>query len=142
MIRKLKKPKLIVNPEKKAVAAILEPTADDYYKEFQNTKQDIAGVVRMAMRSANAKKAPFAYGSKFKFVGVAKCSGDDVYNEEFGKNLADMKAKLKYHDHLRHQYNNAAYLCLQAWEYLIELAEEHFNAAEEVWESVRDAQNS
>ena len=85
--------KYYINEEKRTVVAVIESNIFEVSFLFENAMREFMNVV---------KNAPIFdpvidknYYIKNRYVGIAKCSPNDIFDVEFGKQLALQRAKIK-----------------------------------------------
>ena len=118
--------KIIVNPEKKAIAAIYRPKLlINELKQEDAIKPNPRNLVQEALSWSNEPETLFGEDLDYKFVGVARCVGDDVFDEEFGAELAANKAELKFHRSAARAYQRAYNLLAEAADWAKKFCDYH-----------------
>ena len=130
--------KFVVNPEKRTVAAVTYPDRFDMIKEIYRAKQDVAILVEKVLRLSDETLPQFDCRFDYKFVGVAKCSEEDTFDVEFGKELAKHRALFRYHENVIRKYARARSLLEKADLYLEELIDKHYDAFKKEYEAIND----
>ena len=98
-----------IDESKKTVVAVLENCWNDFYHEFFYPKfwKEFMNICRTYEKSifahdlydGSSDYMPNRIRLKNKYVGIAKCSKDDVFNAEYGKEIARAKVLRKYYTH-------------------------------------------
>ena len=71
------------------------------------------------------------------FTGVANCNNEEVYDEKYGKGLAEQKAMLKYHKSMSKKYKKMIDVLRKALEEAAELEVRHYRKVRNIEEDYK-----
>lgn len=72
-------------------------------ENYLNAERKNMNIKIISIPQQNKIKAILTSNEGKKFVGVATCSPDDVFDEAFGNTLAEARAKAKFHKSLMNE---------------------------------------
>lgn len=71
------------------------------------------------------------------FTGVANCDNEEVYDEKYGKGLAEQKAMLKYHKSMSKKYKKIIDILRKALDEATELEVRHYRKVRNIEEDYK-----
>ena len=121
-----KRLKTTINPEKKVVTVVFKPK--DLIREVGEESSVSAlyrDIIQYSMITGNPYESVFGNDKGKKFVGIARCMGDDFFDEKFGEALAMNKAEQKYHKDAAKIYSRTYDVLIKAADWCKKFQEYH-----------------
>ena len=111
-----------VNPEKRAVSAVMTNHDDIITEIARYYGKDLGWIMCLYSGVVN----PRVFEDK-KYMDVARCSDEDVWDEKIGKILARARCEKQYHKEMYKDYMEVFNLLCKAREAIVRFADFHYN---------------